>query len=158
MLQSAANVLAQLERACFEGGGWSAADLASALAAAKTVALLAEAESDTIVSWHALEPRSLPAVPGGYALLREIEPGLAEVLRIGVLPEFRRRGLAGSLLRSALAGNDIFTTRPTNFLLEVAAGNTAAVALYRQFGFAQIHVRKAYYANGEDALIFRTNL
>ncbi len=95
-------------------------------------------------------------MPGGYALLRELEPGLAEVLRIAVEPERRRRGLAGRLLQYAFTGNDIFTGSATNFLLEVAAGNAAAVALYRKHGFEQIHVRKSYYANGEDALIFQT--
>ena len=38
--------------------------------------------------------------------------------------------------------------------LEVRAGNVAAQALYRKFGFEEAGVRKGYYQdNGEDAII-----
>ena len=37
--------------------------------------------------------------------------------------------------------------------LEVRAGNDAAKALYRKFGFTEDGVRPNYYSNGEDAIL-----
>jgi ribosomal-protein-alanine N-acetyltransferase len=37
--------------------------------------------------------------------------------------------------------------------LEVRLSNLSAIGLYRQFGFMEIGRRKAYYENGEDALL-----
>lgn len=37
-------------------------------------------------------------------------------------------------------------------LLEVRSGNVAARALYAAFGFEEVHVRRRYYADGEDAI------
>jgi len=43
--------------------------------------------------------------------------------------------------------------------LEVAASNLPAQALYRQFGFAPVGVRRNYYEKtGEDALILWADL
>ncbi len=43
-------------------------------------------------------------------------------------------------------------------LLEVRADNPRAQALYRRFGFAQIHTRRRYYRDGVDALIMQLPL
>jgi ribosomal-protein-alanine N-acetyltransferase len=70
---------------------------------------------------------------------------------VAVDPTQRRLGLGrqvlGDLLQQARAEGARHAT------LEVAAVNTAAVALYAQMGFAQAGVRRAYYRNGDDALI-----
>ena len=70
---------------------------------------------------------------------------------VAVDPGQRRLGLGrqvlGDLLQRARAEGARHAT------LEVAAVNTAAVALYAQMGFAQAGVRRAYYRNGDDALI-----
>ena len=42
--------------------------------------------------------------------------------------------------------------------LEVRARNLAAIALYADFGFRQVAVRKGYYAGREDALIMECEL
>ena len=38
-------------------------------------------------------------------------------------------------------------------LLEVAASNVAARELYRAHGYVEISRRRAYYADGDDALV-----
>ncbi|GAA1608358.1 ribosomal protein S18-alanine N-acetyltransferase [Kribbella sancticallisti] len=88
----------------------------------------------------------------GYLVL--LVPAAAEdpvdLLRIAVAPEVRRTGVGGQLLTAGLrrcAGRTV--------LLEVAAGNESAGALYRGFGFEEISRRKGYYAGGEDAVIMR---
>jgi ribosomal-protein-alanine N-acetyltransferase len=72
------------------------------------------------------------------------------VMNVSVDPDHRRRGIAGSLLRSLLdrLGEDARLT------LEVRTSNAGALALYEGFGFFSAGVRPRYYQdNGEDAVI-----
>ncbi|MFF0264946.1 GNAT family N-acetyltransferase [Kribbella sp. NPDC004536] len=83
-------------------------------------------------------------------LLPPVVEDVVEVLRIAVAPEERRTGIGGQLMTIALercAGRTV--------LLEVAAGNESARALYAGFGFEEISRRRGYYAGGEDAVIMR---
>lgn len=67
-------------------------------------------------------------------------------------PDFRRRGLGGRLLQEALREARAAGVRRA--LLEVRAGNEAALALYRKFGFQVTGRRPRYYKdNGEDAIL-----
>jgi ribosomal-protein-alanine N-acetyltransferase len=74
------------------------------------------------------------------------------VLDVAVAPEARRRGLARLLVGIALrcgarAGAHVA-------LLEVRAGNAAALALYEALGFARAGRRREYYRDPvEDALL-----
>jgi ribosomal-protein-alanine N-acetyltransferase len=86
----------------------------------------------------------------GFALF-QLLPGAAELLRVAVTPDARRRGLARAALAEALrslAGDG----RPTCYL-EVRSGNRPALALYEALGFRTLGLRRAYYENGEDALV-----
>ena len=76
---------------------------------------------------------------------------------IGVVPGTERRGIGRTLLSEGLAAaHQRGAQRAT---LEVAASNVAAQALYRQFGFAPVGVRRNYYdKTGEDALILWADL
>ena len=38
--------------------------------------------------------------------------------------------------------------------LEVGASNIIAIRLYENFGFKKVNIRKKYYANNEDALLY----
>lgn len=86
--------------------------------------------------------------------------GEAEVLTLAVAPEARRRGLAARLLsrfvyQARLRGAEAA-------FLEVAAGNVAAIGLYRAQGFAEAGRRRGYFrhADGwaEDAIVMRRAL
>jgi [ribosomal protein S18]-alanine N-acetyltransferase len=78
--------------------------------------------------------------------------GDGHVTTIAVDEAHRRRGIASALL-AALA-HDARRRGIDALTLEVRAGNEAAIALYRRFGFAPAGVRKGYYADdGEDALV-----
>ena len=81
----------------------------------------------------------------------------AHITTVVVDPAFRRRGIATRLVRTLLGhAIDMGATAAT---LEVRAGNEAAHALYRRFGFAPVGVRPRYYPTGttvterEDAII-----
>ena len=84
----------------------------------------------------------------GFVLIRTVADE-AEVLSIAVLPAARRRGVAKALLSAATAAAR--EAGAQRLFLEVSAHNTAALALYRRAGFAEIGRRRAYYADGADA-------
>lgn len=101
-------------------------------------------------AWRAAEFESLlvqPSVlavhkPGGFILARLIPPE-AEILTFAVHPQARRQGCGRALLASLL---DALPSRSiTHLLLEVAADNDAARALYAQFGFIESGRRRGYY-------------
>ncbi|GAB3295168.1 ribosomal protein S18-alanine N-acetyltransferase [Parasphingorhabdus pacifica] len=77
----------------------------------------------------------------------------AEVHTIGVDPVWQRSGLGRALLRALLAHADKIGA-PT--LLEVRTDNEAAIALYREYGFESVGLRKRYYQpSGADAYTMR---
>lgn len=74
------------------------------------------------------------------------------LLNLAVLPERRRRGLAGMLLENALA--DFARAGGGLVNLEVRPSNVAAQKLYRAFGFEEVGRRKRYYRrDNEDAIL-----
>ena len=81
---------------------------------------------------------------------------VAELQRIGVLPERRRRGVARALLAAVLdlAGE----TEAERLLLEVREGNAAAVAFYADSGFEEIDRRPRYYSDGAEAVVMCKSL
>ncbi|MBO1073256.1 ribosomal protein S18-alanine N-acetyltransferase [Roseomonas marmotae] len=86
----------------------------------------------------------------GFILARAVA-GEAEVLTLAVAPAARRRGLAAALLLAAI---DEARLRDAEVMfLEVSDSNTAARALYERAGFAQVGLRRRYYADGSDALV-----
>ncbi len=77
--------------------------------------------------------------------------GEAEILRLAVLPEARRQGVARALLHAFWDENAVDAT-----FLEVRASNTAARALYESEGFSVCGLRKNYYEHPtEDAVSMR---
>lgn len=82
-------------------------------------------------------------------LLGQVSGAEAEVLTLAVAPEIRREGKARQLLEAfheAANRQGAVTT-----LLEVAAENRAAIALYSAAGYAEIGRRKAYYRAPDGA-------
>lgn len=91
------------------------------------------------------------------AIAVDIGPYSADILYIYVRPDERRGGLGDFLLRGALVE---LQRRPAveDLFLEVRAGNQAAIALYERLGMERVGVRKAYYRNGDDAVVYRLKL
>jgi [ribosomal protein S18]-alanine N-acetyltransferase len=74
------------------------------------------------------------------------------VMNIAVAPEYRRRGIARSLMERLF---DV-TARDARrgYTLEVRVSNEAAIRLYEELGFKTRGIRRGYYTdNREDALI-----
>ena len=64
----------------------------------------------------------------------------------------RRKGLAENLIDYAL--NYSKTQNKEKVFLEVRESNLSARALYQKKGFNQISVRKNYYSDGENAVVY----
>jgi [ribosomal protein S18]-alanine N-acetyltransferase len=73
---------------------------------------------------------------------------VVDLQRIAVHPSRRRQGLARALL--ARAGALVVADR---MLLEVAAGNAAALGFYAAEGFTEVARRRRYYRDGSDAVV-----
>ncbi len=131
--------LARVHQAAFGGKGWSPRDFEALMATEGTEALLA---------------RSRNGHPGGLILYRMVaEEG--EILTIGVVPPWRRGGVGGRLLGSALSAMMMLGAR--RVFLEVGERNIAARALYEGMGFEVVGRRADYYDHAEggreDALV-----
>ena len=81
----------------------------------------------------------------------------AELLLIGIIPNFRQHGIASQLLSELiqqLQGIDV-----TRLFLEVRKKNKQAINFYEKHHLIQIGVRKNYYKNPlDDALIMQLDL
>lgn len=100
----------------------------------------------------------LNGVDAGFAITRAVA-NEAELLLLACLPDVRRKGVGGALLRSVI--NDARDRAATKVYLEVRRGNDA-LALYRNNGFIQVGERRAYYRGPGnqlfDALTFEKRL
>lgn len=87
----------------------------------------------------------------GYANFRFLA-GEGELMRIAVLPEHRGCGESKKLMdRLEISAKE---KEAPDLTLEVRAGNTPAINLYKSYGFQAEAMRKNYYQNPvEDALI-----
>jgi [ribosomal protein S18]-alanine N-acetyltransferase len=129
------DALASLEWAVFGHGAWSPRSLEEELELTGHGRLL------------------LVAVDGGelegYAALSYNDDS-ADLLRVAVHPDRRRQGVARRLCEEILAKVGPVGMR---VLLEVAADNAAATALYSRLGFAEIDRRRGYYGGSVDAVV-----
>lgn len=74
------------------------------------------------------------------------------VATIATHRDYRRLGIGSKLLTEAL--QDGWRMGMRRAFLEVRAGNTAAQAMYRKFGFEATGIRSKYYRdNDEDAVL-----
>jgi ribosomal-protein-alanine N-acetyltransferase len=101
----------------------------------------------------------LVAEDGGEVIghaVTSIVADIAELQRIAVAAEHRRRGVAGQLLRAAV--DAAARTEADRMLLEVRVDNRPALAFYAAQGFVEIVRRERYYADGTTAAVLRLPL
>jgi [ribosomal protein S18]-alanine N-acetyltransferase len=97
--------------------------------------------------WVATESTDQPAQAFLLAWDAADEVHLVDVV---THPDARRRGLARALMQNLIA--HAAARRAALIALEVRRSNQAAIALYRSAGFRAAGLRRAYYADGEDAV------
>ena len=132
-------MLMEVEQACFSDP-WTEAAFRSELSNNYSFYVLAF-EGERIVGYV-----------GGMSLYET-----CDINNVAVLPEMRRRGIASALLDRFFA--EAKERGAQQVLLEVRAGNTAAIGLYEGYGFKPYGVRKNYYQNpAEDAVLMVVTL
>jgi len=92
----------------------------------------------------------------GYAGMKMIlDEG--HIHNVAVAPLYRRRRVARMLIQALI--DHAKDQRLLQLLLEVRAGNEAAIALYHSFGFKHLSTRQNYYNNPrEDAVVMMLDL
>ena len=127
------NALRQLEKICFPEDAWPILDLIAVLSLPNVVRFKA-IEADQMIGFVAGDKKS---------------SALGWIATIGVLPEYRRQGVAGALL--AVCENRLGVSK---IRLSVRLGNTNAIRLYEKYGYQRVDIWPNYYQDGTDALIF----
>lgn len=130
--------LRRLERECFTIDAWPLIDLIAVLSFPGIVRLKAMVNG---------------RMAGFVASDLRRGESLAWIVTIGVLPEFRRMGIARELMHSCEGRLKVKTIR-----LSVRRNNQSAIELYRAEGYTQVDVWGNYYADGEDALILQKKI
>jgi ribosomal-protein-alanine N-acetyltransferase len=128
--------LRQLEKVCFPQDAWTLLDLIGVLSLPKVIRLKAVYNQQMI----------------GFVAGDKRSDNLAWIATIGVLPEYRRQGIAAALLAECETQLDVARIR-----LSVRLGNTGAIRLYEGFGYQRIDTWPEYYQDGSDALVFEKN-
>lgn len=90
----------------------------------------------------------------GYALGRVVADE-AELLKICILGDYRRQGIAEKLLSELLA--KMREKGAAACYLEVRSRNLPAISLYKRLGFAEVGLRKNYYRD-DDAVLMKIEL
>lgn len=150
MAARAAATLADTHRACFDaasgfGEPWDARAMSEILAMPGAGGRLA---------WWS-EREDAVGRPIGLALYR-IAADEAELLTLGVIPGWRRHGVATRLVAAVCAA--VVAAGARRLVLEVAEHNDAARRLYARLGFAELGYRRGYYTVRASGLAARTAL
>lgn len=139
-------------------GSVSGESIGNIIHSGATLAELIEAlaEADACVLGALAGAVDAPQLVGFILLARQ--PFDTEIQAVGVLPERRGQGVGDALMRAAQRMAERFHSE--RLLLEVRAGNAAAITLYQRHGFNVDGRRNHYYpaasasdAGREDALL-----
>ena len=134
-------VLVGMEKSIFPESPWSAAQFREELAGVKkTRRYIVANDGATIVGY------------AGIALAGEV----ADIHTLTVIPEFRRQGIATSMLSDLEAWAESKGVEAV--MLEMREGNNEAQPLYEKAGYHAISRRDNYYAKGIHAVIMRKEL
>lgn len=131
------NPLRQLERACFPQDAWPLLDLIGVLTMPGVVRLKAMV-GQLMVGFIAGDVRK--------------NEDTAWIATIGVLPEYRRRGIGTALLLRCES-----QVQASKICLSVRVSNDAAIKMYEEFGYNRAGMWRRYYEDGEDALVMEKN-
>jgi ribosomal protein S18 acetylase RimI-like enzyme len=125
--------LRRVEKACFPKDSWPLLDLIAVLTWPEIVRMKA-IENEQMVGFIAGDPR--PA------------ENMAWIATIGVLPEYRRRGIGRALLRTCEA-----QLKQPRIRLCVRVSNEVAIEMYKQEGYLSVSTWREYYNDKENALV-----
>jgi len=125
--------LRRIEQACFLQDAWPLLDLVAVLTYPDVIRLKAM-NSEKMIGFIAAD-------------LRPVER-MAWIATVGVLPEYRRQGVARALLLEC----ESRVIQP-RIRLCVRPSNQAAIRLYQREGYLEMDTWQKYYNDGESALV-----
>jgi len=125
------NTLRKLEQACFPRDAWPLLDLLAVLSLPNVIRLKA-VEAGELIGFIAGDQRD----------------SIAWVATIGVLPQFRNRGV-GRALMEACEGR----FRLARIRLCVREGNFSAIHLYEKLGYQTVDTWYRYYNDGANGVV-----
>ncbi len=123
------SAVAAIEKRCFSNP-WS------------ETAVNAELENHCSEIYIALVDGTAAGYANIYTVLDEMD-----IVRVAVLPEYRRQGIAAEILKTVLA------EKQGTVYLDVRESNHPAISLYKSLGFVDTGVRKNYYTNPTENAI-----
>lgn len=141
-----AGLLARLHGLCFEEV-WNSATVAQVLRLAGAFGLLATLPERGVGFVPAPSDAQTPV---GFALVAGVLDE-RELLSLGVVPAYRRRGVGGALIEAVF--ERVRAEGVSRLYLEVAEDNDEARRLYTALGFAPIGRRPAYYSRREGPAV-----
>lgn len=130
--------LRQLEQVCFPQDAWPLLDLIAVLSFPGVVRLKAT-EKGRMIGFIAGDPR-----PG---------EGLGWIATVGVLPEYRGKGVGRALIDACEKQLSLPRIR-----LSVRHSNHEAIRIYEKAGYRSVDHWLRYYNDGEDALVMEKRL
>ena len=125
--------LRHVEQTCFPKDAWPLLDLVAVLTFPEVVRLKAEVDG-RMAGFIAGDPRR--------------SEGMAWIATLGVLPEYRRQGIARLLLLECEQ-----RLNSPRLRLCVRLENTPAIQLYEKEGYQRVGTWTKYYNDGGDALV-----
>jgi len=129
--------LRHVEKACFPQDAWPLLDL---------IAVLTWPD---VVRFKAVETGRMIGFVAGDTRRGD---GIAWVATVGVLPEYRRRGIGRDLLHAC--EKQLASPRVR---LCVRTENAGAIRLYENEGYERVDIWRKYYNDGGDALVMEKN-
>jgi ribosomal-protein-alanine N-acetyltransferase len=119
-----------------------------------SVALVAEGVRGRLPTVHYLVAEEAGELVGHA--VASVVADVAELQRIAVAEQARRRGVGAALLAEVVAL--AVRSGADRLLLEVREDNTAALAFYAAEGFVEVDRRPRYYRDGATAVVLRRGL
>lgn len=126
------SALRHLEKICFPLDAWPFLDILGILSFPNVVRLKAVV-GDKMVGFIAGDKKNKE---------------LAWIATLGVLPAYRRQGIASALLENCEERLSVASIR-----LSVRATNQGAINLYRNHNYQRVGIWPKYYQDGADALV-----
>ncbi len=126
--------LHQLEKICFQLDAWPLLDILGVLSIPQIIRLKA-VDKEELVGFIAVDLRRSQQT--------------AWIATLAVLPDYRKSGIASTLIQASEAQVDLPRIR-----LSVRESNQPAIQLYQKHGYQQIEIWKKYYKGGDNALVF----
>lgn len=125
--------LSALEKVCFDSDAWPLIELMGVLTFPSVVRLRAVGDGK-LVGFIAGDPRK--------------RDNTGWILTLGVLPDWRRQGIAVALLSKCEE-----QLHMPQMKLSVRRSNAPAIQLYEKLGYKQVDIWSKYYQGGEDGMV-----